>query len=232
MVETVAEACKHGATNVFDLRRKWINLSASATKFMRLFLPRRPKLKTIIAERLRRQGRSPPLSRHSAVRLMVRAAGPRSGRRPCRRSAVSSEEMDLLLTLAGPIDQRHAPQFLAGGRARARGRADKPARSESVRSIGWRARSSGAFRPAAVAEREQDGARLGEPLPSVGTSCSTFVLPTVTWHHGAHVLMRQTTRVRRDGQSPFASWFDGLDATAAARSDYRWRNSRPASSRT
>src|ERR1700722_5331162 len=48
----------------------------------------------------------------------------------------SDEEKDLLLTLAQPLDQRQRPGLKATG---------KPARSELVRFIGWRARFSGAF---------------------------------------------------------------------------------------
>ena len=75
--------------------------------------------------------------------------------------SLTTEEMDLLLTLAAPIEHRNLDQFLRGG-----GRARGGLRTNRRRARLWR-RASGrprgaatVFRPAAIAEREQDRGRL------------------------------------------------------------------------
>ena len=58
--------------------------------------------------------------------------------------SLTTEELGLLLALAAPIDQRNEINFCTRWRPSLR-LTGKPARSESVRCTGWRARFSGDF---------------------------------------------------------------------------------------
>ena len=79
--------------------------------------------------------------------------------------SLSTEEMDLLLSLAAPIDHALRPQFLQEVAQELEVK-DRPARSARARCIGWRARFSGTFRPACARRRASTGARSNErPRP-------------------------------------------------------------------
>ena len=76
--------------------------------------------------------------------------------------SLSTEELDLLLALAAPIDHRNRDQFLHEVAAELEAAADRT----GIRARPWRGASGGAhgsetvFRPAATAQRDQTGARL------------------------------------------------------------------------
>jgi hypothetical protein len=101
--------------------------------------------------------------------------------------ALTDEEKDLLLSLAAPIDQWQRTEFLAAVAAELEV-ADKPAPSESVRCIGWRARFRGDFSSrrswrtprqgiAVVAPPRAWPERIGVPLrPRQLSSCKTPAL--------------------------------------------------------
>jgi hypothetical protein len=57
---------------------------------------------------------------------------------------LNDDEMSVLMSLAGPIDQRLRPQFLQEVATSLR-RSDRPARSARAQCIGWRARFNGSI---------------------------------------------------------------------------------------
>jgi hypothetical protein len=84
--------------------------------------------------------------------------------------SLSDEEKDLLLALAQPIDQRLRPEFLAAVAAELE--ADGQAGAVGIGSVhrdGARG-STPLFRPAAAAERGQNGARLEGEVQSWNTT--------------------------------------------------------------
>ena len=89
---------------------------------------------------------------------------------------LNDEEKNLLLSLAQPIDQRQRTEFLAavaaeleaGGQAGAVG---------IGRCTGWPHGSEAIFRPAATAQRGQDGARLRPGLRPGLTLLSLAAVP-------------------------------------------------------
>jgi hypothetical protein len=82
---------------------------------------------------------------------------------------LSDEEMDLLLALAAPIDQRQRPEFLAAVAAELE--ANSQSAAVGIGSVHRVAHGATAlFRSAATAQRGQDGARLERICPDPPTA--------------------------------------------------------------
>ena len=83
---------------------------------------------------------------------------------------LSDEEMDLLLALAAPIDQRQRTQFLTEVTAAIRGGGGANQRRPWPGAPAGAHGSEALFRSAAAAQRRQDGARLKGEVPSWNTT--------------------------------------------------------------
>jgi hypothetical protein len=91
-------------------------------------------------------------------RRVVISGRPYARSRPNMPLQLNDDEMNVLLSLAGPIDQQRRPQFLqeVAQELEASGQTRRPGRRAPRRPRG----SAQIFRSAAAAQRGQDGARL------------------------------------------------------------------------